>query len=216
MLTQTPLLALLLLGAANVPPDNDRESESFGAVIAPVVLPAASTAVYAYLGIPELGAGYRYGLGLLEIEARVRGDWRFLSLAAEALVKISVLEQNGWEVAPYLGVGFAGDSGARYLASANFSYLAVRVLGGLNAHYRVADTVYLVGALEMTLDLSVSPPNAARFTPLIGPGVEIYLNPEVSVSVLGLVGPDLFHPMPGETVTQWGYGLRLGLGFRLF
>jgi hypothetical protein len=180
------------------------------------VLPAASTSVYGYVGIPELGVGYRYGLGLLEIEGRIRGDWRLVSIAAEALLKISALEQNGWELAPYIGVGFAANSGATWLSPANFSYLAVRVLAGANAHYRVADTVYLVGVLEMTLDLSVSPPNAAHFTPLIGPGAEFYLNPEISLAVLGLIGPDVFHPMPGVVVTQLGYGLRLGLGFRLF
>jgi hypothetical protein len=216
MMTQTALLSLLLLSATKGPEAaTDREEENFGAVQAPAVLPAAAMATYFYLGLSELGAGYRYGLGLLEIEARVRGDWRFLSLGAEGLLKISALEQNGWELAPYLGVGLAGDAGATYLSPANFSYFAIRVLGGMNTTYRVADTVYLLLDLEMTLDLSVSPANAARFTALAGVGAEFYLNPQISVSVLGLVGPDVFHPRPGETSTQVGYGIRLGMGFRL-
>src|SRR5205823_2294339 len=90
MMTQTALLSLLVFGAAKGPEAaTDREEENFGAVVAPAVLPATSMSTYFYLGISELGAGYRYGLGLLEFEARVRGDWRFLSLGGEALLKIS-------------------------------------------------------------------------------------------------------------------------------
>jgi hypothetical protein len=218
MMTHTALAVLLSLSAAAKRPavSIDEREEEFGAVVGPAVLPAAASSAYAYIGVPEIGVGYRYGLGLLEFEARGRLDWRSLSLGLEALLKISAFEDGWWELAPFLGVGLGFNTGATYLDRQNFSYVAVRILGGMNVTYRVADTVYLLGALELTGDLSVSPGGASRFTPLIGGGAEFYLSKQVSLSALGLLGVDVLHRRPGETYTRLGYGARVGLGFRLF
>jgi hypothetical protein len=194
----------------------DPLDEEFGGVMAPVVLPATAMSTYVYAGFSELGAGYRYGLGLVELEARVKADYRLVSLAAEGVVKVSVLQRDGFQLAPYLGIGFVGDAGAEYITAANFAYAAVRVLGGANVSYRLTDTVYLLGALEMTLDLAVSTNNAYRFAPLLGPGAEFYLTRALSISVMGLLGPDVFQPHLVHPTVELGYGVRVGVGFRIF
>ncbi|MFN0062432.1 MAG: hypothetical protein ACKVPX_07930 [Myxococcaceae bacterium] len=212
----TALVATLLSAGADRPPSVEDKETYFGGVTAPAVLPAGSTSAYVSLGLTEVLGGFRQGFGIAELELRGRADWRAVSLALEALVKISALEQGRWEVAPFAGVGLALNSGARYLDAANIPYLAIRALGGLTTTYRAADTLYIVGQLEMTLDIGTSPAGVARFTPLAGGGIELYLTDALSFSAIGLLGVDVLRPEPAETLLRLGYGLRIGLGFRLF
>src|SRR5258708_2937408 len=57
---------------------------------------------------------------------------------------------------------------------------------------------------------------AVAFRPSGGGGSGFHPTQELSLSVLALIGPGLFHPLLGLTNTQLGYGIRLGMGFRLF
>ena len=54
------------------PPD---KKETFGAVVGPSTLPAGATAAYAYVGLPEVGVGFRQGLWFGEWEARARANF---------------------------------------------------------------------------------------------------------------------------------------------
>ncbi|RKI63418.1 hypothetical protein D7X55_20140, partial [Corallococcus sp. AB049A] len=60
------LLALLVVPAwasAQEAEVSFSQEDPLGSVVAPVMLPAGATALYGYTGAPEVGLGFRQGLG---------------------------------------------------------------------------------------------------------------------------------------------------------
>jgi hypothetical protein len=204
-----------LAGAEGTPPLPDKR-ETFGGVVAPAALPVASSSLYAFVGLPDLGVGYRQGFSDFEIEARAKLNYLQLAFAAEVLGKYALARQGGLDVAPFLGVGFVADSGARYFDPVNFSYLGIRALGGLAVTYRLGDTVRLVGQLDVPFDFPLGPQGGSKFNPLAGGGAEIYLGEDFSGLLLGQLGLDVMKEPGGVPQTRLGYAIRLGLGWRLF
>jgi hypothetical protein len=218
-----PAILALALVAALVPSLAGAEGsslpdkrETFGGVVAPATLPRASSALYGFVGLPDLGAGYRQGLSDFEIEARAKFNYLQLALALEVLGKYALVRQGELDVAPFLGVGFVGDTGSRYFDTSNFAYLGIRALGGLAATYRLGDTLRLVGQLDVPYDFVLGSEGGLRFTPVAGGGAEIYLGEDISGLLLGQLGVDTMKEPSGVPVTRLGYAVRLGLGFRLF
>ncbi len=192
------------------------EEDPLGAVVAPATLPDGSTAVYGFIGAPELGVGFRQGISGFELEARGRLQWFQLSAALELAARRKVYEGGALSLAPSLGLGVVLNSGATYMDDDNFSGVLLRVTPGLVAGYRVADTVMLLGLLDFPVDIGLSKDQARRFQALGGGGVEVYLGSNLSVLAAGQVGLETFREQPGESQTRLGWSTRLGLGARLF
>ncbi len=51
---------------------------------------------------------------------------------------------------------------------------------------------------------------------MAGGGAEVYLGEDLSLSAVGELGVEIFKELRGVTQTRLGYGVRLGLGVRLF
>ena len=211
-------LAVMSSAALAAPPAEDalsNKQETFGAVVAPTTLPAGANAVYGFVGVPEVGAGYRQGFGGYELEGRARLNYLQLSLAAEVLGRYAVPRTGPLELAPFLGLGIVGNTGSTYFDTYNFSYVGLRVLAGLVAGYRVSDTLRVLGEFDVPFDLPVGQ-GGARLAPVAGGGAELYLANDFSVLALGQLGVDVAKLPNGSTVTRLGYAVRLGLGFRIF
>jgi hypothetical protein len=194
----------------------ESKRQSFGAVVAPAAMPDGATAVAGWVGVPEVGATYRQGIGGWELGVKARFDYLRLAVAGEAVARRQVWTNGTWAVAPELGLGVMGDTGSRYFDEKNFPGLFLRVAPGLVATWRVAETVAVVGLVEAPWDLGLNPSGTWRFKPMGGGGAEIYLGEDLSVLAVGELGADIFKELRGVPRTRLGYGVRLGLGVRLF
>jgi|GEM_PF-859525 len=190
--------------------------DPLGAVLAPVTLPDGATALYGFVGAPEIGVGFRQGISGFELDARARLQWFQLSAALELAVRRKVLERGALSLAPTLGVGVVFNSGSTYMDDRNFSGVLLRVSPGLVAGWRVADTVSVLGLLDVPVDLGLSNGQSRRIQALGGGGVEVYLGSSLSVLAAGQLGVESFQERAGESHTRLGFGVRLGLGARLF
>lgn len=213
------LLTVLVMPALASAQDADvsfSNEDPLGSVVAPVMLPAGATALYGYTGAPEVGVGFRQGLGALEVEARARFDWFKLGVALEFLGRKEVVRRGAFQLAPTLGLGLVLNSGSTYMDSRNFSGVLVRILPGMVAGYRVADTVELLGLVDLPIDLGLTGDKQRRFQALGGLGVEVYLGGNLSLLAAGQVGVETFQERAGAGHTRLGLTGRVGLGTRLF
>jgi hypothetical protein len=214
------LLALVLtLPAASVAQEGAppaREAWSYGAVLAPVMLPEGMTALYGYVGVPEMGLGFRQGIAGFELEGRARLDYFRLAGIFEGGVRRQVLVRGDLSLAPTLSLGLVLNSGSEYLDEDNYPGVLLRLSPGAVAGWRVAETVTLVGLVDLPIDLGLSPSGARRFQALAGGGTEIYLAQDVTLLVAGQLGVESFKAPRVSAVTRLGYQLKLGIGARLF
>ncbi|WNG46169.1 hypothetical protein F0U60_20150 [Archangium minus] len=190
--------------------------ENFGAVVAPAALPDGTSAVSGWVGVPELGVAYRQGTGGWELGARARFDYLRLSVTGEGVVRRQLWTNGTWAVAPELGLGITGSTGSRYFDEQNLEGWFLRLNPALVATWRAAETVSVVGLVEVPYDLGLSPSGTWRVKPMAGGGAEVYLGEDLSLSAVGELGVDVFKELRGVTQTRLGYGVRLGLGVRLF
>jgi hypothetical protein len=183
--------------------------------MAPAALPAGATAVYALLGAPELGGGFRQGLGRVELEVKLLFNYLLASAVLEAGAKFPVYEQGIVQLAPSVAIGLEANSGSRYYDKANFGYLAFRPRLGLVTSLRLSETL----AGLVLLDFPWSIPLTARGThvvPTLGAGLELHLGSNLTGFAMGQLGVDAIKEPLGVTQVRPAWGLRLGLGFRLF
>jgi hypothetical protein len=139
-----------------------------------------------------------------------------LAVTGEAVGRRQVWTNGAWAVAPELSLGVTGNTGSRYFDEQNLEGWFLRVNPGVVASWKAAETVTVLGVLEVPYDLGLSPSGTWRVKPLAGGGAEIYLGEDLSVSAVGELGVDVFKEVRGVTQTRLGYGVRLGLGVRLF
>jgi hypothetical protein len=216
MIARTALIFLMLASAgaaAQTPTQNERP---FGAFVAPAGLPSGGMAVYGFAGAPEVGAGYRQGFGGFELEARAVLDYFLLSLGGEGYLKVPLLYDPEFEVAPYLGAGLGYRTGARYVASDNYAGWDLRLRPGAIFTLRLADTVSALGELSVPTEISLHPRGYFRTTPLVGGGAEFFLGEDVFLGLVALLGPSFYRAPLGQTQVSLGFSARVGLGFRLF
>ena len=186
-----------------------------GGVVAPAALPAGAMSLYAMLGAPELGGGYRQGLSLVELEVKVMFNYLLAAGVLEVGVRIPVYEKGRVQMAPTLALGLEGNTGSRYYDRANFSYIAIRPRAGFITSYRFTDT--LAGIVLVDLPWSVAlTSQGSHVVPTIGAGAEIHLGGNMSGFAMANVGLDAIKEPLGVTQYRAGWAFRLGLGFRLF
>lgn len=210
------LLSALVATGAGTPPEVSEQKQSFGAAVGPAVLPAGATAAYAYVGLPELGAGFRQGLSLGEWEVRGRVDYLALTAAGELSGKVAFRPLPRLEVGPHLGVGIAISSGVRFFDPYAFSYVGLRLLGGASVSYRATETVMLLGRVEVPYDQPLATGGGGHLRALGGGGVEVYLADDLSAVALAEAGLDYLKQPLGVPVARFFYQLALGIGLRLF
>ena len=216
-----PVLLLLVLvlpgvAAAQEPATGAGSEWDFGTVLAPAALPSGAMALYGYVGVPEMGAGFRQGISGFEVEARARLDYFRLSGLFEVGARREVWRKGPAALAPTLGLGLVLNSGSAYLDADNFGGVLLRITPGLVVSWRVAETVAVVGLLDVPVDLGLSPTGARRLQALTGGGAEVYLGSGISLLVAGKLGVESFKAPDKAAVTRPGYQVLLGVGTRLF
>jgi hypothetical protein len=163
-----------------------------------------------------MGLGFRQGIAGFELEGRARLDYFRLAGIFEGGVRRQVLVRGDLSLAPTLSLGLVLNSGSEYLDEDNYPGVLLRLSPGAVAGWRVAETVTLVGLVDLPLDLGLSPSGARRFQALAGGGTEIYLAQDVTLLVAGQLGVESFKAPRVSAVTRLGYQLKLGIGARLF
>jgi hypothetical protein len=193
-----------------------REERVLGALVAPAALPEGATALYGYAGAPEVGAGFRQGIVGFELEARARFNWFQVAGVLEVAGRKQVWARGPLALAPTLGLGLVLNSGATYLEAGNDSGVLLRLAPGLVASYAVTETLSALGTVELPFDLGLSPTGARRFQALAGGGAEVYVGNDLTLAALGQLGVETFKAQGRATDTRLGWGVRVGLGVRLF
>jgi hypothetical protein len=209
-------LALALTVSHLAQAQSSDKMDTFGAVESPVALPPGGAAAYGYAGVPEVGAGYRLGVGPVELEGRARFNYFDVSLAGEARLKYVVLHDGRWDVAPLVGLGLVGNAGATYIDPQNFSYFGLRILVGGIAGYRLGDSVRALAEAEVPVDVALNTAGGSRIGALAGSGAEVYLSQDVSASLIAEAGFEALKPPGIPMIYRFDYQVRLGLGWRLF
>jgi hypothetical protein len=212
----TLVLTLPVVSAAQEGAPPAREAWSFGGMVAPVMMPEGVTSLYGYVGVPEMGLGFRQGIAGFEVEARARLDYFRLAGIFEGGLRKQVLVRGNMALAPALSLGLVLNSGSEYLDEDNYPGVLLRISPGAVASWRVAETVAVLGLVDLPFDLGLSPSGARRFQALAGGGTEIYLGQDVTLLVAGQLGVDSFKAPRKDAVTELGYQLKLGIGMRLF
>ncbi len=186
-----------------------------GGVVAPAVLPAGAMSLYAMLGAPEVGGGFRQGFSMLELEVKLMFNYLLASGWLEAGLKFPVYEKGKIQLAPTVGLGLEANSGTRYYDRANFSYVALRPRVGFIASYRFSDTVAGIALFDLPWSVVLTS-QGSHVVPTVGAGAEIHLGGNMSGLVMANVGLDAIKEPLGVIQYRAGWAIRLGLGFRLF
>ena len=205
-------LVMSVILAADLPPAPEK---TLGAVVAPAALPPGSLSLYGILGAPELGVGYRQGIGGVELEAKGLFNVFELSALVEAGVKIPVLRREQLSLAPGLFLGLKLNSGSNYFDYANFQYFGLRPRVSLNAAYSFSELVAGVAQLEIPLTLPLTA-QGIQFTPMVGAGAEVHVGGNFSLLGTAHVGFDVIKEPLGVTQMRAAWTIRLGVGYRLF
>jgi hypothetical protein len=209
---------LALPVAAQEAASSVREENPFGTMVAPAALPEGATALYGYVGAPEMGAGFRQGISGFEFEARAKLDYIRLAGIFEVGARRVVLRQGPLALAPTLSLGLVLNSGTAYLDADNFRGALLRISPGLVASWQVADTVAVVGLLDVPIDLGIGPTGEHRLQALAGGGAEIYLGQGITLLTAGQIGLEQFKSFEADkdAMARVGYRVQLGIGTRLF
>lgn len=186
-----------------------------GAVVAPAALPAGTIAMYAQVGAPDVGVGYRQGFAPLEFEARALFNVFQVSGLVDVGVRVPVLTHDRLMLSAGGSLGLLFNSGARYFDTANFPSVALRprLLGTLGIDF--SELVTGLAQLEIPLALSLTVVGT-QFSPTVGAGAEIHLGGRLSLLVMGQIGVDATKEPLGVTQVRPAWAVRLGLGYRMF
>lgn len=188
---------------------------SFGAFGGPAVLPNGASATYAYAGVPEVGGGYRQGFGLFEAQGRARLNYISLAVTLDAQARYLAFRQGPWRIAPSLALGATFNSGTRYIDAFNFSYVGIKLTPGAAVTYRLAETVNLLGELQVPIDIPLTT-SGSRVTPVLGAGAEVYLGEDITAGAMADFGLDVIKEPGGVPQSRFAFALRVGLGYRFF
>jgi hypothetical protein len=188
-----------------------------GGVVAPPIMPRGSTALYALLGAPDVGGGYRQGFSKAELEVRLWFNYLQAAATLEVGGKMSVYRKGMLEFVPNLAIGLEGDSGSRYYDKANFAFVALRPRAALITGIRFAESATGIFLIDLPWAIPLTNHAAGgEFTPTAGFGAELMLSKTLSGLVLGQIGLDVIKEPLGVTQLRPAWAIRLGLGFRLF
>lgn len=186
-----------------------------GGVTAPASLPAGTNALYGYVGVPDVAAGYRQGFGLVELDGRVGFNLLKVSFVGEVALKFAALTRDRFRLAPLVDLGVEFNSGAWYFYAHNFGYVGLRPKVGATATYQFSDIVTGIAQLEAPFSIALNV-RGFQITPTVGVGAEFHLGQRFSLLVAGLIGFDATRTPADNTYYSVTWGARLGIGYRIF
>ena len=186
-----------------------------GGVVAPAAMPAGAMSLYAMLGAPELGGGFRQGFSMMELEVKLMFNYLLASGSLEIGLRFPVYEKGMIQMAPTVALGLEANSGSRYYDRANFAYVAVRPRVGFITSLRFTDTVAGIVLFDLPWSIALTS-QGSHVVPTVGAGAEVHLGGNMSGFVMANVGLDAIKEPLGVTQYRTGWAIRLGLGFRLF
>lgn len=192
------------------------QEENFGAVLSPLVLPRGGSSVFGWLGVPDIAAGYRHGLGKVELEGRATLNYYWVSLALEGRMRLAVYRKDKWEVGIPLGVGLVLSPGAHWVDDDGVNYVGIRGTLGAMAIYRLSETIHPIFEFEAFNDFALTNAGTHNANIVAGGGVEVYLARGWSALFSARLGwngvQDQLEPLKSQAAVQ----IRLGIGYRLF
>jgi hypothetical protein len=186
-----------------------------GAAVAPAALPAGSLAFAGFIGAPEVGAAYRQGFSLLELEAQARFHYLEVSAVVEAGVRFAAWKNDRVVMAPTAALGLKLNTGARVFDGFNFGFSALRPRLGLITSVLATDILNVIVALDVPWAVALNV-TGYQVTPTIGGGVEFQLSSKLSLVGMGQLGVDVIKEPLGIAVARPAWGVRLGVGYRVF
>lgn len=186
-----------------------------GGVLAPAKLPAGTIAMYGLLGAPEVGGGYRQGFDAVELEGRVLFHVFQLAALLEGGLKFEALSTGRLQLAPVAAVGLSFNSGSTYFDRQNFSAVSLRPRLGATLSWAFSDLVSGLAQVEVPWAIALTVAGH-QVTPTVGLGAEFHLGGSLSLLVAGTVGVDVIQAPTLAAVARPAWGLRLGLGHRVF
>lgn len=213
-----PLLTALALAAA--PSQSTTWSPTgltrvTGGVLAPAKLPGGTIAMYGLVGAPELGAGYRQGFDAVELEGRVLFNVFQLAALLEGALKFEAFSSGRLQVAPVVAAGLTFNSGSTYFDRQNFAAVSLRPRVGAVLSWRFTDLVSGLAQLEVPWAIALTV-QGHQVTPTATLGAEFHVGGDLSLLVAGTLGVDVIAPPGLDAVARPAWGLRLGLGHRVF
>ncbi len=207
------LVATALISASE--PQLSNHAFDLGAAAAPAALPAGTLALYGQLGAPDLTLGYRQGFSLLEFEARGVFNYLDLSTFIDGGLRVPLFRGERWIVAPGASLGLKYSSGNRYFDKLTYQGWAIRPRVAFTGSYLLQETIQLLANFDLPLAIGTSF-NSYQFTPTVGGGAEFHLGARLSLSIVASIGVEVLREPLGVAQVRPAWGLRAGIGYRLF
>jgi hypothetical protein len=191
------------------------EPLAMGAIQSPPALPPSATAMYFYLGAPEVAVGYRQGVSRFEFEVKGAFNVFELSGLAEGGFKFRLGNTDRYCLSGGVALGLKGSSGNRYFDAANFAYVALRPRLSATVAALFSPTVVGLATLDIpwAVALNVS---GYHTTPTVGLGAEIHLGQNISFLIAANGGLDVIREPLGQPQARPAWGMKLGIGYRIF
>ena len=186
-----------------------------GALAYPATLKSGQLAVSGFIGAPFVGAGFRQGIGGIELGGLFEVDTLRLGTSVEGLVKVPVFQKNQWQGALGLGLGGIAQSGARYFDTANVAFWGARTRIQAIVTHPIAETAGAVLQLDVPVTWSLPDARMWQISSLLGGGIEVYLGNSASGLLMGQVGATTQH-VDGKETTAFAWQVKWGVGWRLF
>jgi len=211
----TAVVLATLMGAPASAQTAEPAAGELGSTIAPAALPAGGSSLWLTLGAPQLGVGYRQGLGAFEIGASGHLDYLRLGATVEGNLRYLAIRERWLSLAPTLALGFTGDTGATYFDEDNTAVVSARVHPGLLLTATVAEIFELLVGFDVPMDFGLTSEHT-RVKLLAGVGGELYVGSGVSLVVMFQAGGEGYTTRFGNMEWRPALQARFGLGVRLF
>lgn len=193
--------------------------QPMGAAASPAALPPGSLALYGLVGAPDIILGYRQGFNLasapFELEVKALFNYLQVSFKLEVGGKLAVFRTDRLSFAPGLAIGFVPDTGARYFDPANFGFLGLQLRPNATLTYLLADIVQGIAMLEVPWTIALGQ-QGFQLAPIVGLGAEFQVGPKLTIIATGHLGVDTIKEPLGVAQVRVAWGVRLGLGYRVF
>lgn len=193
--------------------------QPMGGVTSPAALPAGTLALYGLVGAPDVIAGYRQGFNVannpFELEVKALFNYLQVSFKLEVGAKLAVYRTERLSFAPGLAVGFVPNTGAKYFDTSNFGFVGLQLRPNATLTYLLADIVQGIAMLELPWTIALGQ-LGFQLAPLFGLGAEFQVGPKLTLIATGHIGVDTIKEPLGVAQVRVAWGVRLGLGYRVF
>jgi hypothetical protein len=207
------LALVLAIGVAGTAHAGEAPS---GAIFAERPLPDGAVAMFAVLGYPSVGVGYRQGLGGVELGGVASFDYALTQLNLDAPFRFTLAESRRFRVGAGISPGAFFDLGATYIEPTNLSSAGLRVAATTDVSVLVTEGFHFIGSLAVPAEIALTERGNHRIAFLLGAGVEVGVGDGYSIGAQVLAGPELLHPRGGQSGGRLSISALAGIGKRFF